>query len=106
MHESRKNHLQLLAEFDRLNVTNYYDTIEITVLGHYQVSSIKNLLNLLKFVHPDIDSPKSAVKNWLDDAAFASISASQRIFLARFLARNCTQTNDRLFYSLFLYCNS
>ena len=97
--QKKPEHLQLLAEFDRLNVTNYYDTIEITVLGHYQVSSIKNLLNLLKFVHPDIDSPKSAVKNWLDDAAFASISASQRIFLAR----NCTQTNDRLFYSLFLY---
>ena len=56
-------------------------------LGHYQVSSIKNLLNLLKSVHPDIDSPKSAVKNWLDDAAFASISASQRIFLAR----NCKE---------------
>ena len=103
--QRKTEYLQLLAEFDRLNVTNYYDTIEITVLGHYQVSSIKNLLNLLKFVHPDIDSPKSAVKNWLDDAAFASISASQRI-LRQETVRSGTQTNDRLFYSSFLYCNS
>ena len=52
--QKKPEYLQLLAEFDHLNVTNYYDTIEITVLGHYQVSSIKKLLNLLKFVHPDM----------------------------------------------------
>jgi len=39
-----------LAEFDRLAIVNYYDTIEITVLGHFEVSSIKNFSNLLNFV--------------------------------------------------------
>ncbi|XP_065884075.1 uncharacterized protein [Dysidea avara] len=48
--QSKTEYLQLLAEFDRLNIANYYDTIEITVLGHFQVSSIKNLSSLLNFV--------------------------------------------------------
>ena len=68
-----------LHEFDHLNVANYYETIEITVLGHYQVSSIKNLLKLLNFLFPDIEVQKSATRNWF----FASISISQRIFLVR-----------------------
>ena len=85
--QSKTEYLQLLAEFDRLNIANYYDTIEITVLGHFQVSSIKNLSSLLNFVQADIRISKHIIKEWLDAAASASISASQRIFLAR----NCTE---------------
>ena len=51
--QNKVEHLDLLAEFDCLNIPNCYETIEITVLGHYQLSTIKNLLNLLKFVHPN-----------------------------------------------------
>ena len=55
-------------------VANFYDTIEITVLGDHQVSSIKNLLKLLNFLYLDVEVPKSAFRIWLDVAAFASIS--------------------------------
>ena len=75
--QSKTEYLQLLAEFDRLNIANYYDTIEITVLGHFQVSSIKNLSSLLNFVQADIRISKHIIKEWLDAAASASISASE-----------------------------
>ena len=68
----------MLAEFDRLDIANYYNTVEITVPGHYQVSSIRNMINLF-FVLPDIKITKPVIKVWVDAAAFASISASQRI---------------------------
>ena len=47
----------MLAEFDHLNIQNYYETIEISVLGHYLPSSIQNIKNfidflLLKVFHP------------------------------------------------------
>ena len=80
-------YLQLLAEFDRLTIANYYETIEITVLGHFEVSSIKNLSNLLDFVQSDFRISRSAIRDWLGAAASASISASQRIFLSR----NCKE---------------
>jgi len=35
--QNKVEYLQLLAEFDRLTIANYYD---ITVLGHFEVSSI------------------------------------------------------------------
>jgi len=76
---SKYEYLQLLAEFDRLSIANYYDTTELTV--NYQVSSIKNMINLLNFVLPDITISKD--EDWLDAVAFTSISVSQRIFLAR-----------------------
>jgi len=78
--QSKVEYLQLLTEFDRLKVPNYYDTIEITVLGHYQSVSVNNLLNLINFSCPGTTASKSLA---LDDAASRSISSSQRIFLAR-----------------------
>jgi len=54
--QNKVEYLQLLAEFDCLNIPNCYETIEITVLCHYQLPTIKNLLNLLKFVHPEVSS--------------------------------------------------
>ena len=88
--QNKVEYLQLLAEFDCLNIPNYYETIEITVLGHYQLSTIKNLLNLLKFVHPELSTSKSSIKKCLDDAASASMLASRRIFLAR----DCKEWTD------------
>jgi len=67
-------YMQLLAEFDCLTIASYYCTIKITVLG---VSSIKNFSN---FVQGDLRMSRSVIKGWLDAAASASISASQRIF--------------------------
>ena len=82
--QNKTDYLQLLAEFDRLNIANYYETIEITVLGHYQFSSIQNLVNLFRFILPELNTSKSGIRSWrLDEAASASISASQRIFMVR-----------------------
>ena len=47
--------LQLLAEFDRLSISSYYETIEISALGHYQPASIGNYLNSIKFSNPTIN---------------------------------------------------
>jgi len=44
---------------------------------------IWNMISLLNFVLPDTKVSKPVIKDWQDAAAFASISASQRIFLAR-----------------------
>ena len=46
--QSKVEYLQLLAEFDSLKIGHYYDTIEISVLGHYQLSTVKNLLKLVR----------------------------------------------------------
>jgi len=81
--QNKVEYLQLLAEFDCLTIANYYETIEITVLGHFEVSPIK-FLKLYSGI------PRSVIKGWLDAAASASISASQRIFLARNCKEWCT----------------
>jgi len=69
--------------------TNYYKASYLVTI----VSTIKHLLSLLNFFHPDIMVPKSAIRNWLDAAAPASISTSQRIFLAR----NCKEWFTNLY---------
>ena len=71
--QNKVEYLQLLAEFDQLNISSYYDTIEIAVLGHYQLSTIKNVLNLIMFVHLEIKPSRSAIKGHLDAVASASM---------------------------------
>ena len=73
-----------MAEFDCLTIANYYDSIEITVLGHFEVSS-KHFSSLLNFVQGDLRISRSVIKDWLD--AVHATSASQTIFLAR----NCKE---------------
>ena len=51
--QTKAEYHQLLAEFDRLQIPNYYETIEISVLGHYLPSSIQTsraLLTLYNFL--------------------------------------------------------
>ena len=74
---------QLLAELHRLDFSNYYQTLEVSVLGHYQKSSVKNVLNVLHFIHSDLSPAKAGVRQMLDTAAMKCISASQRIFMSR-----------------------
>ena len=75
--QSKVEYLQLLAEFDRLKIPSYYETIEITVLGHYQPASVNNLLNLINFSCPGTTTSKSLVRKMLDAAACKTISSSQ-----------------------------
>ena len=46
--QSKPVYLQLLVEFDHLRISNYYETVEISVLGHYQLSSIQNITNFIQ----------------------------------------------------------
>ena len=89
--QDKVEHLQLLAELDCLNISNYYETIEITVQGHYHLSTIKNMLNLITYVHPEVKPSRSSIKGHLDAAASASMLASRRIFLAK----DCREWNPR-----------
>ena len=43
--QCKVEYLQLLAELDRLNISNFYETFEVSVLGHYYPFCIKNLWN-------------------------------------------------------------
>ena len=81
--QGKLEYQQLLAELDRLDFSNYYETLEVSVLGHYQKSSVKNVLNVLHFIHSDLSPAKAVVRQMLDTAAMKCISASQRIFMSR-----------------------
>jgi len=74
---------QLLVDLDCLNIANYYETLEICVLGHYHSFCVKNLLNLLQYVHQDLQVSKAAAWKILDSSSRKCITASQRIFMAR-----------------------
>ena len=76
-------HHQILSELDRLNVTNFYETLEISVLGHFQQFSVTNTYNVLHFIDKDINITRSLVRRMLDDALKVCMTASQRIFMAR-----------------------
>ena len=78
--QGKLEYQQLLAELDRLDFSNYYETLEVSVLGHYQKSSVKNVLH---FIHSDLSPAKAGVRQMLDTAAMKCISASQRIFMSR-----------------------
>ena len=74
----------MLAEFDRLQIEKVYETVEISVLGHYQPSCVQNFQQFVDFIlqrrHASITA-KSTTRQIIDDAC------SQRIFLAR----NCSE---------------
>jgi len=75
---------QILSELDQLNVTNFYQTLEISVLGHYYHQfSVANTYNVLHFIDKDINITKSSVQKMLDNASRVCIAESQRIFMAK-----------------------
>ena len=84
--QNKVEYLQLLAEFDRLNIVNRYETVEISVLGHYQPSCIQQFKCFIDFIQPSLCN-KSSLRKIIDDAAKTCISCSQRIFFAR----NCSE---------------
>jgi len=79
--QNKTEYLQLLAEFDRLQISNHYETLEISVLGHYQPSSILNIKRFSGFIKPSAAS-KANIRHVLDSAARISITCSQKFFMA------------------------
>ena len=57
--QNKTEYLQLLSEFDRLQIPNYYETVEISVLGHYLPSSIHALKSFIDFTQPSIATNKT-----------------------------------------------
>jgi len=56
----------LLSELDRLGIANYYDTIEISVLGHYLPISLTSFRNCVNFIQSDFTFSKSQCKRIFD----------------------------------------
>ena len=65
---NKTEYLQLLAEFDHLRIDNYYKTVEISVLGHYQPSCIQHFKSFVDFIQPSANT-KSSIQQTFDDAA-------------------------------------
>ena len=82
--ELKKEEYQLLlSELDRLGIVNFYDTIEMSVLGHYLPSSLSSFRNCVNFIQNNFTMLKSQCKRIFDLAAAISISSSRRIFMAK-----------------------
>ena len=47
--QSKEEYLQILSELDRMGVPSHYDTIELSVLGHYLPSTLTSLHSNLTF---------------------------------------------------------
>jgi len=79
--QSKEEYLQILSELDRLGISSHYDTIELSVLGHYLPPSLTALYSTINLFDQLI--PKSRCRKLLEEAAGIAISASRKIFLAR-----------------------
>ena len=73
----------LLSELDRLGIVNFYDTIEMSVLGHHLPSSLSSFRNCVNFIQNNFTMLKSQCKRIFDLAVAISISSSRRIFMAK-----------------------
>jgi len=76
-----QNKAEYLQLFDHLKIDNYYETVEISVLGHYQPSSTQNVKSFVDFIQPSATT-KSTNQQIFDGATKICISCSQRISLA------------------------
>ena len=81
--QCKVEHWQLSAELDCLNIFNFYETLEVSVLGHYYPFCLKNLWILIYFIHQDVSVLRETIRQMLDDALRQCIAASQRISKAR-----------------------
>jgi len=84
--QGKQEYLEIQSELDRLRVSCFYSTIELSVLGHYLTSSLLSLQSCINFITDNMIA-KSSCRKILDQAALLSVSSSRRIFLAK----NCTE---------------
>ena len=67
--QNKVDYQQMLAELGQLDFPYYYETLEAS-------DSVKNVLNLLHFIHPDVSIPRATVQQILHTAARKCVSAS------------------------------
>jgi len=87
----KENYQLLLSELDRLGIVNYYDTIEMSVLGHYLPISLTAFRNCVNFIQSNFTLSKSQCKRIFDQAAAVLICSSRRIFMARSCREWCVE---------------
>ena len=54
--QNKTDYLQLLAELDHLQISPFYETVEISVLGHYHPFSIQSIKRFTDFIQPSVTS--------------------------------------------------
>ena len=69
-------YLQLSAKLNCLNISNFYEILEVSILGHFTLFVIKNLWNLLYFIFQDASVSREAIRQILDNALQQCIAAS------------------------------
>jgi len=78
--QSKEENFQILSELDHLGVNSQYDTIEISVLGHY-LPLLSSSCRIVSMFNRSVS--KSQCRKLLNDAAGISICSLREIFLAR-----------------------
>jgi len=89
---AKEDYQLLLSELDRLGIVCSYNTIEISVLGHYLPVSLSSFRNCVNFIQNDFVLSTSQCKKIFDQGAAVSIRSSRRIFLARSSQEWCMET--------------
>ena len=64
--------MQLLAKLDRLNISNYYTTVKVSIFDHYLHDSVKAIKDVVCFIWQDLPFPKADVRSLLDEMARGS----------------------------------
>ena len=82
----------LLSELDRLGVASLYNTIEISVLGHYLPVSLSSFCSCVNFIQSGFSVPTTQCRKVFDEAAAISIRSSRRVFMARNCLEWCVDT--------------
>ena len=88
----KEDYQLLLSELDRLGVASLYNTIEISVLGHYLPVSLSSFCSCVNFIHSDFTVPTPQCRKVFNKAAAISIRSSRRVFMARNCPEWCVDT--------------
>ena len=63
--QGKKEYQEIQSEFDRLGLPCFYDTIELSVLGHYFPSSLSSFQNCVNFIQSETKIPANTFFTWM-----------------------------------------
>ena len=96
--QGKQEYLEIQSELDRLGVSYFYSTIELSVLGHYLTSSLSSLQSCINSI-TDNTIAKSSCRKILDQAA----SAPEGYFWLRIVLNGLLNVDSFCTFYLFLY---
>ena len=94
---------EIMSEFEYMGVDCYYDTLELSVLGHYLPSSLTSLKNCVNYIQDEENFSKSNCRQILELAAAIFISSSRKIFLVRNCPERSEDTLKLISTTIYLY---